>query len=104
MARPGAHYRPYLDGLRAVAVYMVVAFHARLARFSGGFVGVDVFFVLSGFLVTQILMRDLAAGARIDWRRFYTRRVRRILPPAIIVLIVTGVVYAAVVSPSEIRV
>jgi peptidoglycan/LPS O-acetylase OafA/YrhL len=50
-----------LDGLRAVAVYLVVLFHARATRFSGGFIGVDVFFVLSGFLVTQLLLRDLTA-------------------------------------------
>ena len=59
--RVAASDRPYLDGLRAVAVYLVVLFHAGSERFSGGFVGVDVFFVLSGFLVTQLLLRDLAA-------------------------------------------
>jgi hypothetical protein len=64
-------YRPHLDGLRTVAVYLVVAFHAGLAEFRGGFVGVDIFFVLSGFLVTRILLRDLASHGRIQWRRFY---------------------------------
>ena len=54
-------YRPHLDGLRAVAVYLVVAFHAGVARASGGFIGVDVFFVLSGYLVTGVLVRDLEA-------------------------------------------
>ncbi|MGH8976665.1 MAG: acyltransferase family protein, partial [Acidimicrobiia bacterium] len=58
-------YRPYLDGLRAVAVYLVVAFHARLSAFSGGFIGVDIFFVLSGFLVTKILLQDLSSVGRI---------------------------------------
>jgi len=57
-------YRPYLDGLRAVAVYLVVAFHSGLGRFRGGFIGVDVFFVLSGFLVTKLLVRDLATYGR----------------------------------------
>ena len=58
--RVAASYRPHLDGLRAMAVYLVVLFHAGSDRFSGGFVGVDVFFVLSGYLVTQLLLRDLA--------------------------------------------
>ena len=56
-------YRPHLDGLRAVAVYLVVMFHAGLDRFHGGFIGVDVFFVLSGYLVTQLLLRDIDATA-----------------------------------------
>ena len=58
---PPDTYRPHLDGLRAVAVYLVVLFHAGLAIFSGGYIGVDVFFVLSGYLVTQLLLRDVAA-------------------------------------------
>ena len=73
-------YRPHLDGLRTVAVYLVVAFHAGLRRLSSGFIGVDIFFVLSGFLVTSILLRDLATSGRLNRRRFYSRRVRRILP------------------------
>jgi peptidoglycan/LPS O-acetylase OafA/YrhL len=94
-------YRPYLDGLRAVAVYLVVAFHAGLGILSGGFIGVDVFFVLSGFLVTRILMRDLATGSRIRWRSFYSRRVRRILPAALVALLVTALVYSVIASPVE---
>ncbi|MDQ1534747.1 MAG: hypothetical protein QOF28_2508 [Actinomycetota bacterium] len=95
-------YRPYLDGLRTVAVYFVVAFHSDLPGFRGGFVGVDTFFVLSGYLVTQILARDLAGRGRVDWRRFYSRRVRRILPAALVVLLVTAFVYAAVATPLEV--
>ena len=94
-------YRPYLDGLRTVAVYLVVAFHAGLGLFSGGFIGVDIFFVLSGFLVTRILMRDLASLGRIRWRQFYSRRVRRILPAALVALVVTALVYSIVASPAE---
>ena len=96
-----AHYRPHLDGLRTVAVTLVVAFHAGLGRFRGGFVGVDVFFVLSGFLVTGILLRDLGAGGRIRGRAFYARRIRRILPAAFVALVVTAFAYAIVATPAE---
>jgi peptidoglycan/LPS O-acetylase OafA/YrhL len=98
----GLGYRPYLDGLRAVAVYLVVLFHAGADRFSGGFVGVDVFFVLSGFLVTRLLLRDLVGGGRIRLSRFYARRFRRLLPAAFVTLIVTALVYTAVASPVEV--
>jgi peptidoglycan/LPS O-acetylase OafA/YrhL len=94
-------YRPYLDGLRAVAVYLVVLFHAGSSWFSGGFIGVDVFFVLSGFLVTQLLLRDIVGNGRIRLGRFYSRRFRRLLPAAFVVLIVTACVYTAIASPAE---
>ncbi|MGO9876279.1 MAG: acyltransferase family protein [Acidimicrobiia bacterium] len=94
-------YRPYLDGLRCVAVYLVVAFHAGLGSFSGGFIGVDVFFVLSGFLVTRILLGDLVSAGRINFRRFYSRRFRRILPAAAVMLLVTAVAYVIVASPLQ---
>jgi peptidoglycan/LPS O-acetylase OafA/YrhL len=95
------NYLTHLDGLRAVAVYLVVAFHAGLAGFSGGFVGVDIFFVLSGYLVTRILIRDLSAIGRIDLRNFYARRFRRILPAAAVVLLITAAAYVVVASPAE---
>lgn len=101
-AESEAVYRPHLDGLRAVAVYLVVLFHAGSARFSGGYIGVDVFFVLSGFLVTQLLMRDIAARGGIRFGRFYSRRFRRLLPAAFVVLAVTAAVYTAIASPAEV--
>jgi peptidoglycan/LPS O-acetylase OafA/YrhL len=72
-------YRPDVDGLRAVAVLPVVLFHAGVGGFPGGYVGVDVFFVISGYLITRILLRELECG---DYSvlRFYARRVRRIFP------------------------
>ena len=94
-------YRPHLDGLRAVAVYLVVLFHSGIGGFSGGYVGVDVFFVLSGFLVTQLLLRDLVAGGSIRLGRFYSRRFRRLLPAAFVALVVTAVVFTAISSPLE---
>jgi peptidoglycan/LPS O-acetylase OafA/YrhL len=94
-----AAYRPHLDGLRAVAVYLVVLFHAGSDRFPGGYIGVDVFFVLSGYLVTQLLLRDVARSGSIGFGRFYSRRFRRLLPAAFVALIVTAVVYSAIAAP-----
>jgi peptidoglycan/LPS O-acetylase OafA/YrhL len=99
--REHLRYRAHLDGLRTIAVYLVVAFHAGIFGFRGGFIGVDIFFVLSGFLVTSILLRDLTAAGRVDMRRFYSRRVRRILPAACLTLLVTAGVYAVIATPAE---
>jgi peptidoglycan/LPS O-acetylase OafA/YrhL len=89
--------------MRAVAVYLVVAFHAGISAFSGGFIGVDVFFVLSGYLVTQLLLRDFRAAGRVDFRRFYSRRFRRLLPAAFVALVVTAAVYTAVAAPVDVH-
>lgn len=85
---PAEAWRADIDGLRAVAVLPVLLFHAHVAGFSGGFVGVDVFFVVSGFLITSILDRDLVAG-RYSLAQFYLRRVRRIFPALIAVALGT---------------
>jgi peptidoglycan/LPS O-acetylase OafA/YrhL len=95
-------YRPHLDGLRAVAVYLVVVFHAGSEPFSGGFIGVDVFFVLSGFLVTRLLVRDLTSRGSVSFERFYARRFRRLLPAAFVMLVVTATVVSALASPLEV--
>lgn len=79
------HYRPEIDGLRAIAVLSVVLFHAGVPGMGGGYVGVDIFFVISGYLITRIIYDDLVAG-RFSIVDFYERRARRILP-ALIVLI-----------------
>lgn len=81
-------YRPDIDGLRAIAVIAVMAFHAFPEMFPTGFVGVDIFFVISGYLITQILLRQQATG-KIDIAVFYARRIRRILPALILVLCTT---------------
>jgi peptidoglycan/LPS O-acetylase OafA/YrhL len=79
-------YRPEVDGLRALAVVPVVLFHAGVTAFSGGYVGVDVFFVISGYLITSIILSDLEAG-RFSLMRFYERRARRILPALCLVML-----------------
>ena len=85
------YYRPDIDGLRAVAVVSVLMFHAFPAMIPGGFVGVDIFFVISGFLITGILMHESMEG-HYSILRFYIRRARRIFPALILVLIFTIVV------------
>ena len=82
---PSDRYRPDIDGLRAVAVLAVVFFHAFPEAVSGGFIGVDIFFVISGFLITGIIAGELAAE-RFSLATFYARRVRRIFPALIVVL------------------
>lgn len=79
-------YRPEIDGLRAVAIISVVLFHAGIFGFRGGFVGVDIFFVISGYLITSILLRDLEAGT-FSLVAFWERRMRRILPILFVVMI-----------------
>lgn len=80
------HYRREIDGLRAVAVLPVLLFHAGFATFSGGYVGVDVFFVISGYLITSIILADCASD-RFSLGNFYERRARRILPALFVVLL-----------------
>lgn len=82
-------FRPDIEGLRAVAVGLVVLGHARVPGFEGGYIGVDVFFVLSGFLITGLLLREQATTGAVSMAGFYARRARRILPAASVVLVVT---------------
>jgi peptidoglycan/LPS O-acetylase OafA/YrhL len=90
-ARPEHGYRPHLDGLRAIAVTMVVLFHLGLPWIPGGFVGVDVFFVISGYLITSLLLAEATDSGTVRLRRFYSRRVRRLLPAAAVTLLVVMV-------------
>src|SRR5690625_6154334 len=84
--KAGSRFRPDIQGLRAVAVGLVLLYHAGLPLFPGGYVGVDVFFVISGFLITGMLVRQSMERGRIDLADFYARRIRRILPAATVVL------------------
>ncbi|NJI60705.1 acyltransferase [Microbacterium oxydans] len=82
-------FRPDIQGLRAVAVLAVVLYHAGLPFMPGGYVGVDVFFVISGFLITTHLLQGLATDGRVRFASFYARRARRILPASFVVLVAT---------------
>jgi peptidoglycan/LPS O-acetylase OafA/YrhL len=82
-------YRPDVEGLRAVAVVAVILFHTQLASFTGGFIGVDVFYVISGFVITGVLLRKVEGSGSIGFGDFYARRARRILPAAGLVLVTT---------------
>ncbi|KRR23449.1 acyltransferase family protein [Bradyrhizobium retamae] len=88
MTSPSPKYRPDVDGLRAIAVMLVLNFHAFPDAMPGGFIGVDVFFVISGFLITGIVARELELG-RFSLIEFYNRRIRRIFPALIVVLSAT---------------
>ncbi|MET1756678.1 acyltransferase family protein [Novosphingobium sp. RD2P27] len=103
-ARPqtAAAYRADIDGLRALAVIAVVFYHAQPSLAPGGFVGVDVFFVISGYLITRLLDREILEG-RFSLVHFYERRVRRILPALFAMLAVTAVVSALLLIPSDFR-
>ena len=85
-------YRPEIDGLRAVAVISVILYHAQISfshyeLFRGGFIGVDIFFVISGYLITSIIYKELIFQGSFSFKNFYERRVRRILPILLLVIL-----------------
>jgi peptidoglycan/LPS O-acetylase OafA/YrhL len=82
-------YRPDVEGLRAVAILLVLCSHFNIPGFVGGFLGVDVFFVISGFVITGLLMRGRATAGRIELADFFARRCRRIIPVAAVVIVLT---------------
>ena len=100
--RPGDAFRPDLEGLRGVAILAVLLFHAGIPGTSGGFVGVDIFFVLSGFLITGLLLREREERGSISLSGFYARRARRILPAALVVLVAILVASWFVLPPLDI--
>ena len=99
-ASPAATRLPGLDGLRALAVLAVIAFHEQLTAFPGGFLGVDVFFVLSGYLITDLLVAQWNRLGRLDLGRFWARRARRLLPALAVVLVVVTAA-TAIIEPGQ---
>lgn len=98
-ARKG--FRPDIEGLRAIAVLAVVVYHAWPGLLPGGFVGVDVFFVLSGFLITRLLVDELERSNRISFMSFYARRAKRLLPAASFVIVLTLIAMWFIESPMD---
>ena len=84
-------YRPELDGLRAVSVVAIIFYHAQITflghqPFKGGFIGVDIFFVISGYLITSIILKELLITGSFSFKNFYERRIRRILPVLLFIM------------------
>jgi peptidoglycan/LPS O-acetylase OafA/YrhL len=98
-----AEIRRDIEGLRAIAVGVVVLYHAHFLELRGGFIGVDVFFVVSGFLITSLLLREHSANGRVSLPRFYGRRVRRLLPASCLVIVGTVVAGNIWLEPLRLR-
>ena len=98
---PRLAHMPGLDGLRALSVIAVLLYHAELAWIPGGFLGVEVFFVISGYLITALLLAEWRQRGRIDLKTFWLRRARRLLPALYLTLVVT-LALAVVFLPGEV--
>ena len=95
-------YKPHIDGLRALAVLPVIFFHAGFDLFKGGFIGVDIFFVISGYLITNIIIKDLYEN-KFNLSNFYIRRSRRILPVLFFVTLSSIIASIFLMSAEEIK-
>jgi peptidoglycan/LPS O-acetylase OafA/YrhL len=102
MAAQGTPYRPDIDGLRAISILLVVAYHAHPWLIPGGFIGVDIFFVISGYLITRILSRGMESGG-FSITNFYGRRIRRIFPALIVVLVTTYAMGWFILLPDQMQ-
>jgi peptidoglycan/LPS O-acetylase OafA/YrhL len=94
-------FRPDIEGMRGIAVLLVVLFHSGVPGFGGGFIGVDVFFALSGYLITGIILNEITKRGKLSFRNFYARRARRLLPAAGLVVVSTLVLMLLMYSPLE---
>ena len=98
------NYRPEIDGLRAIAVLSVVFYHAKFSftgenLFAGGFLGVDIFFVISGYLITKLIFLELKSTNKLSFAKFYQRRIRRILPALFFITIITTILGYVILLP-----
>ena len=104
------NYRPEIDGLRAISVFAVILYHANFILFGdtykhflfkGGFIGVDIFFVISGYLITTLILKEILITNKFSFKKFYERRVRRVLPALLFCCIITSIVgYFILLPPS----
>lgn len=94
-------YRGDIEGLRAIAILLVVAAHANVPWLAGGFVGVDVFFVLSGYLISGLLLQEISSTGRLQFANFYARRLRRLLPALLLMLLCTCLFAIVALVPAE---
>ena len=94
--------RPDIDGLRAIAVLSVFLYHLEVPPFGGGFVGVDIFFVISGYLISRIVLADVECG-RFSMAHFYQRRIRRLAPAGIVTILGTLLIGALWFSPEHFK-
>ena len=101
-AQRGVKYIPAIDGLRAVAVIAVMLYHLGVSWIPGGFLGVDLFFVISGYVITRLLLDSIQRSGGLDLRAFYKSRVRRLLPP-LVFMIVTTTLFIGVWAPDTIK-
>ena len=97
-----SNYRPDIDGLRALAVMAVVLFHIDKTWVPGGFIGVDIFFVISGFLITGNITSDIGQG-RFSIAEFYQRRIKRIMPALMVLLLVTLIAGQIIMLPADFK-
>ena len=101
-------YRPEIDGLRAIAVISIIFYHSRIILygqnfFSGGFLGIDIFFVISGYLISSLILIDLEFKNNFSFKLFYEKRVRRIFPLLFIVIIICLVFSWLILVPSDLK-
>ena len=98
-------YRPEIDGLRAISVIAIIIYHANFFSdyhlFQGGFIGVDIFFVISGYLITTLILKEILKTNQFSFKYFYERRIRRILPVLFFIIIVTSITSYFILLPSS---
>jgi len=101
-------YRPEIDGLRTISVFAVIIYHANFillghTLFQGGFIGVDIFFVISGYLITTLILKEIYSTNKFSFKYFYERRIRRILPVLFFVTIITSIISYFILLPPSLK-